>query len=46
VWRKKHIILGALPDVRVLEEMPIIWVNARGHNAAYDYYLRPEPKAN
>jgi predicted dinucleotide-binding enzyme len=38
--------LGPLRFARVLEEMLIIWANARGHNAAYNYYLRPEPKAN
>jgi hypothetical protein len=38
--------LGPLRYARVLEEMLVIWANARGHNAAYNYYLRPEPKAN
>jgi predicted dinucleotide-binding enzyme len=38
--------LGPLRFARVLEEMLIIWANARGHNAAYNYYLRPEPKQN
>jgi hypothetical protein len=28
-----------------LEEMLVIWANARGHGAAYNYYLRPEPPA-
>ena len=28
-----------------LEEMLVIWANARGHGAAYNYYLRPEPAA-
>ena len=30
----------------VLEEMLVIWANARSHGAPYNYYLRPEPKAN
>ena len=38
--------LGPLRFARVLEEMLIIWANARGHGAAYNYYLRPEPKQN
>jgi len=38
--------LGPLRYARVLEEMLVIWANARSHNAAYNYYLRPEPKAN
>jgi predicted dinucleotide-binding enzyme len=38
--------LGPLRFARVLEEMLVIWANARGHGAAYNYYLRPEPKAN
>jgi predicted dinucleotide-binding enzyme len=38
--------LGPLRYARVLEEMLVIWANARSHGAAYNYYLRPEPKAN
>jgi predicted dinucleotide-binding enzyme len=38
--------LGPLRYARVLEEMLVIWGNARGHGAPYNYYLRPEPKAN
>ena len=38
--------LGPLRFARVLEEMLVIWGNARSHGAAYNYYLRPEPKAN
>ncbi len=38
--------LGPLRYARVLEEMLVIWANARGHGAAYNYYLRPEPKQN
>jgi 8-hydroxy-5-deazaflavin:NADPH oxidoreductase len=38
--------MGPLRYARVLEEMLVIWANARGHNAAYNYYLRPEPKQN
>ena len=38
--------LGPLRYARVLEEMLVIWANARGHGAAYNYYLRPEPKPN
>jgi predicted dinucleotide-binding enzyme len=38
--------LGPLRYARVLEEMLVIWGNARSHGAAYNYYLRPEPKPN
>jgi predicted dinucleotide-binding enzyme len=38
--------IGPLRYARVLEEMLVIWANARGHDAAYDYYLRPLPKQN
>ena len=38
--------LGPLRYSRVLEEMLVIWANARSHGAAYNYYLRPEPKQN
>jgi predicted dinucleotide-binding enzyme len=37
--------LGPLRFANTLEEMLVIWANARGHNAAYNYYLRPEPTA-
>jgi predicted dinucleotide-binding enzyme len=35
--------LGPLRFANTLEEMLVIWANARSHNAAYNYYLRPEP---
>jgi predicted dinucleotide-binding enzyme len=38
--------LGPLRYARVLEEMLVIWGNARAHGAPYDYYLRPTPKQN
>jgi predicted dinucleotide-binding enzyme len=38
--------LGPLRYARVLEEMLVIWGNARSHGAPYDYYLRPQPKQN
>ena len=38
--------LGPLRFARVLEEMLVIWANARGHGAAFNYYLRPEPRPN
>jgi predicted dinucleotide-binding enzyme len=38
--------LGPLRYARVLEEMLVIWGNARSHGAPYDYYLRPTPKQN
>jgi hypothetical protein len=37
--------LGPLRFANTLEEMLVIWVNARGKGAAYNYYLRPEPAA-
>jgi 8-hydroxy-5-deazaflavin:NADPH oxidoreductase len=38
--------MGPLRYARVLEEMLVIWANARSHGAPYNYYLRPEPKQN
>jgi predicted dinucleotide-binding enzyme len=38
--------LGPLRYARVLEEMLVIWGNARQHGAPYNYYLRPMPKKN
>lgn len=38
--------LGPLRFARTLEEMLVIWANARGKGAPYNYYLRPEPKQN
>ncbi len=38
--------LGPLRYARVLEEMLVIWANARTHEAPYNYYLRPMPKRN
>ena len=35
--------LGPLRYANTLEEMLVIWANARGHGAAFNYYLRPEP---
>lgn len=34
---------GPLRYARVLEEMLIVWANARARGAAFNYYLRPEP---
>ncbi len=36
---------GPLRFAHVLEEMLIVWANARGHNAAFNYYMRPQPAA-
>jgi hypothetical protein len=27
-----------------LEQMLVIWANARGHNQPFNYYLRPQPQ--
>jgi predicted dinucleotide-binding enzyme len=35
--------IGPLRFANTLEEMLVIWANARGHGAAYNYHLRPEP---
>jgi len=35
--------LGPLRFANTLEEMLVIWANARTHGAAYNYHLRPEP---
>ena len=35
--------LGPLRFANTLEEMLVIWANARSHGAAFNYYLRPEP---
>lgn len=35
--------LGPLRFANTLEEMLVIWANARGHSGAFNYYLRPEP---
>ncbi len=37
--------LGPLRFANTLEEMLVIWANARGKGAPYNYYLRPEPAA-
>ena len=37
--------LGPLRFANTLEEMLVIWGNARSHGAAYNYYLRPEPQS-
>lgn len=34
---------GPLRFARVLEEMLIVWANARGHGAPFNYYFRPQP---
>jgi predicted dinucleotide-binding enzyme len=35
--------LGPLRFANTLEELLVIWANARGRGAAFNYYLRPEP---
>lgn len=35
---------GPLRYAHVLEEMLIVWANARGHGAPFNYYLRPQPQ--
>lgn len=35
--------LGPLRYARVLEEMLMVWANARGRGMPFNYYLRPEP---
>ena len=35
--------LGPLRFANTLEEMLVIWANARSHGAAYNYHLRAEP---
>jgi predicted dinucleotide-binding enzyme len=35
--------LGPLRFANTLEELLVIWANARSHGAAFNYYLRPEP---
>jgi hypothetical protein len=37
--------LGPLRFANTLEEMLVIWANARTHGAAFNYHLRPEPPA-
>jgi predicted dinucleotide-binding enzyme len=34
---------GPLRYAHVLEEMLIVWANARAHGAPFNYYLRPQP---
>jgi predicted dinucleotide-binding enzyme len=34
---------GPLRFARVLEEMLIVWANARSHGTPFNYYLRPQP---
>jgi hypothetical protein len=34
---------GPLRFAHVLEEMLIVWANARSHGAAFNWYLRPQP---
>ena len=34
---------GPLRYAHVLEEMLIVWGNARGHGTPFNYYLRPQP---
>lgn len=35
---------GPLRYANTLEEMLVVWANARGRMAAFNYYLRPEPR--
>jgi predicted dinucleotide-binding enzyme len=35
--------LGPLRFANTLEELLVIWANARSHGAPFNYYLRPEP---
>ena len=35
---------GPLRFARVLEEMLIVWANARSHGTPFNYYLRPQPQ--
>lgn len=35
---------GPLRYAHVLEEMLIVWANARGQGAPFNYYLRPQPQ--
>jgi predicted dinucleotide-binding enzyme len=35
---------GPLRFARVLEEMLVVWANARSHGTPFNYYLRPQPK--
>ncbi len=35
---------GPLRYARVLEEMLIVWANARSHGTPFNYYLRPQPQ--
>jgi len=34
---------GPLRYAHVLEEMLIVWANARGHGTPFNFYLRPQP---
>lgn len=34
---------GPLRYAHVLEEMLVVWANARAHGQAFNYYLRPQP---
>jgi predicted dinucleotide-binding enzyme len=36
---------GPLRFANTLEEMLVTWANARGKNAAFNYYMRPQPAA-
>jgi hypothetical protein len=38
--------LGPLRFAHVLEEMLVVWANARSHGQPYNYYLRPQPATN
>jgi len=37
--------LGPLRYANALEQMLVIWANARGHGQPYNYYFRPQPPA-
>jgi 8-hydroxy-5-deazaflavin:NADPH oxidoreductase len=35
---------GPLRYAHVLEEMLVVWANARGHGAPFNWYMRPQPQ--
>jgi len=37
--------LGPLRYAQTLEQMLVVWGNARAHGQAFNYYLRPQPQA-
>lgn len=40
----KPMDFGPLRFARVLEEMLVVWANARSHGTPFNYYLRPQPQ--